>query len=927
MILPGGRQAYAWFASMCVAVLLVYCPPGLFLQDEVLHGLDFWSVHYHRMVFARAGLLAHGTLPGWYPRELFGTPFWSNMQAFPWIPTRLLLLPFDPARAFAIGVNVAALLSAAFTYAYARTIGWAPSVAALSGWTFACSGFFASRVLAGHLPLLEAYPALPALLFLVERLRRTDRRWLAGVTLGVATTCVVLAGHPQLPAYAVATALLYSAWMYRGVLRRRALAAIVLGIGCASFAWYPMLLLIRRSTRVLPLEKASNDVAFPFERLSAYFLPWNDGWPAVVQRLPQQPFQGFPSTGYFWDTVVYVGLLPWLAVVLLTLMLVRRWELPGPRGLFFAAVGGLSLLLALPVGEHLPTLLSGTYLRSPARLTYLTTFSLSLALGALLQHAVASNSPRALLRLVLIAGVGFHLFDEGRHARAFVSTRPVELLPMPVVESLLRTHVGDARVAIDPRLPLRFARSFDDVGFFDSIMLIRPYQALLALAGEPARSNHQVFSAALLPQKTLASLGVRFAIPASERSDLPIAAQGRLPVFYVPDPRPRASFHPLGTVSFAEEADVLAWLRTHRELSPHPILAGNAAAAAADLRDESPSSEPLLEYRRPSSDRIVLELDAPGSGWVRVLESWDPGWSARLDGRQVPLEPSDGFAMAVPVGSGRHRLELEFTTPGVRVGLLLSVLSVLLLVWAARSRHDLEIGAPRAPGGPVGEQEVGGRGAARPDEDLIREPARGDPDQQLIHGEQEASQLPVPEHQRKRRRDAANLLDAKSRIVQQAQNGAEREQTRVGSVQDSRLAVVELASQEEHQARHDECDVCRGEEEGSGTVVEAGAYPIDEILGIVQMLDDVEHHDVFELTEVESQRLVQILHHDPHARRLSRHVLVDHRDLTALPLQLRREAARARAEVDDTSAGRHGVQGDRVAAGISQLERIVGVVR
>lgn len=50
---------------------------------------------------------------------------------------------------------------------------------ALCGLHMAGAGFFASRVMAGHLPLLEAYPALPQLLWLVDRAVKRSRFALA----------------------------------------------------------------------------------------------------------------------------------------------------------------------------------------------------------------------------------------------------------------------------------------------------------------------------------------------------------------------------------------------------------------------------------------------------------------------------------------------------------------------------------------------------------------------------------------------------------------------------------------------------------------------------------------------------------------------------------------------------------------------------
>src|SRR5262249_14488793 len=156
---------------------------------------------------------------------------------------------------------------------------------------------------------LEAYPSLPLLLLLTEQ--ALQARGQPGpfarrlVWVGLASACVPLAGHPQLPIYSLATAGLYV--LYRD--RRRAglltLAAMGLGVLAAAFALWPMLLLTARSTRVLALDPPTNDLALPYGRLLAFFLPWKDGWPPVVARVPNQPFITYPSSAYFWDTVAY----------------------------------------------------------------------------------------------------------------------------------------------------------------------------------------------------------------------------------------------------------------------------------------------------------------------------------------------------------------------------------------------------------------------------------------------------------------------------------------------------------------------------------------------------------------------------------------------------------------------------------------------
>src|SRR5262249_27109537 len=149
-------------------------------------------------------------LPAWHTRELMGSPFWSNIQSFPFLPTRLAIFWIDPEVLFPVAVNLSAILAALFTYLYLRKLGLGRVGAAAGGSTFAASGSFASRLLAGPLPLLEAFCALPLLLWCLESIAQSTRVPRDALALGIghlglafAVLCVVLCGHPQIPAYAV----------------------------------------------------------------------------------------------------------------------------------------------------------------------------------------------------------------------------------------------------------------------------------------------------------------------------------------------------------------------------------------------------------------------------------------------------------------------------------------------------------------------------------------------------------------------------------------------------------------------------------------------------------------------------------------------------------------------------------------------------
>ena len=269
----------------------VYLPPGLFHGGRTLLGSDYQSLHMQRIAFARQAILNGHGLPDWYPYDFLGAPFAANLQSFPWIPTRLLLLLIDPEGAYAAGVALAAALAAGFTFLFCRRAGLSPLGAAAAGWTFACAGFFSSRVAAGHLPLLEAYAALPLLLWAADRALATSRRRDL-LLLALSAACFALAGHPQVPAYALIATALYVLWRGRGAARVRVVSVLASGVGATLIAWWPMLLLIQRSSRILPLAPADNDIAMPYGRLLALLVPGIDGWPDILPAAGTKLFGG-----------------------------------------------------------------------------------------------------------------------------------------------------------------------------------------------------------------------------------------------------------------------------------------------------------------------------------------------------------------------------------------------------------------------------------------------------------------------------------------------------------------------------------------------------------------------------------------------------------------------------------------------------------
>ncbi len=664
--------------------MALYLPAGVLSGLRDLYGSDFLQIHQYRMEFVHEAW-AHGFrgVPGWYSREALGMPFLADIQSFPFLPTRLLLLLFPPHAAYGPGVLIAAALSALFAHLFARALGLRPLAAAAAGFTFAGSGFFASRVMAGHLPLLEAYPALPLLLWLAERFVSAARPGgRALLSLALAAFCVALAGHPQLPFYSL---VLCAAYLVFRLPRGRVawpLAALALGVAASLFVWTPTLRLIQRSTRILSLERPDNDVAFPIARLPALLAPWRDGWPAAVVRSPEVPFHGYRSDAVFWETTSYTGWASWLAAAALLAAAARqrRWTRPA---VFLALASVACAGLSLDAVQRLLDALPGTIFRSPARLWYVPVLGLALAFGA----AVEALLSRGRWRPIAFALVVLHAVDLYSHSSPFVRSTLGERERRPRIEEVLARGTGTFRVALDYNLPIAPTRRYDDVGFFTSLQPAATYRALLALARAPDRLNIQYFSGAWqLDAAALRSCGVRYVGSLAERTDLVrLLTEDGVNLYEVPEPVPRALFFPDADIRFWNEPEMPRLLRSPQV--DRVLLLPLEEADGREAAREPGSGPRPARFARPSPDAMEVAVEADRAGWVRILESHDPGWSATLDGVPARIVRSEGFLMAVRVAAGSHVVRFTYATPGARTGALLSLAALGALVLLMRAKR------------------------------------------------------------------------------------------------------------------------------------------------------------------------------------------------------------------------------------------------
>lgn len=108
-------------------------------------------------------------------------------------------------------------------------------------------------------------------------------------------------------------------------------------------------------------------------------------------------------------------------------------------------------------------------------------------------------------------------------------------------------------------------------------------------------------------------------------------------------------------------------------------------SASGALTDDDPSG---VRLARHGTDRLAIDVSCPRPGWLVVPETWDPGWTATVNGEPAPLVRSHVAWRAVAVPAGRSEVLMTYRPVGLVMGTVLSALTAAclggLLVLSAR---------------------------------------------------------------------------------------------------------------------------------------------------------------------------------------------------------------------------------------------------
>ncbi|MBI4227058.1 MAG: hypothetical protein HY600_02150 [Candidatus Omnitrophica bacterium] len=142
------------------------------------------------------------------------------------------------------------------------------------------------------------------------------------------------------------------------------------------------------------------------------------------------------------------------------------------------------------------------------------------------------------------------------------------------------------------------------------------------------------------------------------------------------------------TIPYVTANSMLDRIFPAKSLSPDSAAVVDTLLRSPRATDATLPATVAVERATPGYWRLRVETERPVTPVV-VSETHFPGWHARVDNHPVPLDMANGLIRGVLVqGTGRHTVELWYAPVTLRIGAVVTAITVLgIAVWWRRRRR------------------------------------------------------------------------------------------------------------------------------------------------------------------------------------------------------------------------------------------------
>lgn len=690
---------------------------------------------YPRQVFVDRAV-ERGELPAWDPYTFAGHPYLSNGgNSFFYPPRQLVTRATGPALAHDLYLMFHMALAGLTAYLLLRELRLSTAASLLGGVGWMWNPFFLSWAQLELLPPIVAW--LPLGLALVHR---ADRRtsWPARLGAGATGGLMLLGGSLDLAMAAFGVVSAYAAaltarrlwadrhlgggprrWM-AALGRLTAIPAVAVGIGAPAVL--PFALLSQRFTRTpLDYEIFAGNVTVPLTTFWRFW--WRPGFPFTDTTMHRMAFVGTPiavfaivglvgfvrrrpgtglAIGMVLGSVLVLGRTPLVPVLdgiseSYRFLSLGRFMFAWALGFIILAAIGVDLCLALITGR-------------PA----LDAQGQAISLGdpRLWRRDLRTGGAVLVVAAVLV-GTGAQLFryDRAINPQFTPRTRAWLFPETPAIRALLARGTGpaaDRNLPImrpgrqplpDSSIPLVFP--FESGAGYDSALPSTIANLWRVVLGEdPLLVQEQGLPSGLVTLfytdrtrfELLPRLGITSVLGPQDLEDEPgwnepgRRERGLATVYNGPDadllevvdPAPRAYVVHQATYATNPGDALETFTDPSFPWRTTVLLEGNAAAGDTTTTGRPDAARPLEPATVTEYDltEVGIDVTTDDAGYLVVLDSFDEGWSATVDGRPAEVLRANAAFRAIEVPAGRSTVTLRYTTPGLRVGLALALLTI-----------------------------------------------------------------------------------------------------------------------------------------------------------------------------------------------------------------------------------------------------------
>jgi len=698
--------------------IVVFFGKNIFPDNgNFIGGIDVAQYFLWNAQFIKEQLLS-GNVPLWNPYYYSGHPFIANPQTFVFYPATLLYVALPLPWVFNIDTLLHIYLAAAGIYCLVSFITESKIASLASAVVYSLSGYFMSRIYAGHLTMIHTAALLPWIFYLFEKGYKTGQTRFFIIT-GLVFGLQILSGEPQNNYYTALFLAVYALIRYvstpqparpKPFYQPVAFLVLILlvAFGISAVQIFPSLEFMSLSDRAEKTYQFATAYSFPPKNFFTFLAPSITN-PSITTDVEFASYTGIMAIilagigAIFYRRRPHTWCFRIMALIAATIMLGKYTPLyhlyyrflPGianfriPARCMVIFVFSLAVLAgfgvqqlcrtAIPKKHHITAIalwvVLFAYLFVGAKTLGVTSASKIMAISFFIVALVILLLNLFLRNKSFIAGAIIIILFADLYL-AYHSQIPVinqdQVFEKQPFEYQLQKDRGLYRVAspLDALLGENF--NYYGINAYTPLALRSYFRFIHEMADVPilkeTRSTlnpqmfhrNSVFSSKILNIKyAFIKDGNEFELITAEKVMPRAALIGQVVVL----PRLKDQLQYIKRPDFDPQRQVLLQSALPKNTQPAP-------------KETEANSVTITKYQ---PDRIELSCVSDTDICLVLSELFYPGWQAYIDGNKALTLRADYLLRAIPMPAGRHNVVFVYRPASFLIGAAITIFTLLLL--------------------------------------------------------------------------------------------------------------------------------------------------------------------------------------------------------------------------------------------------------